>query len=103
MTSGEKEQVAWEARQALWQLSSGVVTDTTSEAAELYHRVEPLVFGSAHTEGCNLLRRRPAVAKSRGSRVELTREAIEGIEAGASLSELKTSFLSAMRTQMWRR
>ena len=50
-----------------------------------------------------LLRSGPAaaenVSRSRGSRSELTCEAVEGAEdpeTGASLSELKTSFLSAM-------
>ena len=97
----------------LQELKRRGVTVTTPEAAELYHRVEPLVFGSAHAQVASAYggasppvpppTSGPAaaenVSRSRGSRSGLTREAVEGAEdpeTGASLSELKTSFLSAM-------
>ena len=92
----------------LQELKRRGVTVTTSEAAELYHRVEPLVFGSAHAQvasaygGTSPPVPPPTsgnVSRGRGNRSELTREVVEGAEdpeTGASLSELKTSFLSAM-------
>ena len=125
LSQAEKERVAVEARQFLrsqgnkrygsflQELKRRGVTVTTSEAAELFHRVEPLVFGSAHAQAASAYggasppvpppASGPAaaenVSRSRGNRSELTREAVEGAEdpeTGASLSELKTSFLSAM-------
>ena len=123
LSQAEKERVALEAileeprQQAhgsfLQELKRRGVAVTTSEAAELYHRVEPLVFGSAHAQVASAYGGAPppvqppamgpavaqAVTESRGSRSALTRDAVEGVEdpeTGASLSELKTSFLSAM-------
>ena len=93
----------------LQELKRRGVTVTTSEAAELYHRVEPLVLGSAHAQAAQVASAYggasppapppaagPAVAQavfaeSRGSRSELTCETVKILKipkTGASLLEL---------------
>ena len=135
----EKERVALEARRFLRsvgnkrygtflkELKACGLSVTTSEAAELYHRVEPSVYGSAHSQVASAFggvdpptlptgpseaasgrtgrgdRGQPAVRPSASSREpsrtsarrpSAPRPMAEDPEEGATLAELKTSFLS---------
>ncbi|CAE7761843.1 unnamed protein product, partial [Symbiodinium sp. KB8] len=140
MVTEEKERVALEARRFLRsvgnkrygtflkELKARGLSVTTSEAAELYHRVEPRsVYGSAHSQVASAFggvdpptlpagpseaasgrtgrgdRGQPAVRPSASSREPSRTSArrpaapspvAEDPEEGATLAELKTSFLS---------